>query len=81
MQRLDRQTAFGHVTDGRFKGGYITRHYGRPADGVHAVQMEMCWRCYMNEAAPYALDPHRVALLRPLLRDLLQTMLDWKPDA
>ena len=80
-QRLERQTAFGHVTDGRFKGGYITRHYGQPADGVHAVQLEMCWRCYMNETPPYTLDPHRVALLRPLLSDLLQTMLDWQPDA
>jgi N-formylglutamate deformylase len=41
---------YSHVLDGRFKGGYITRHYGRPADGVHAVQLEMCWRAYMDEA-------------------------------
>ncbi|HVK31221.1 MAG TPA: N-formylglutamate amidohydrolase, partial [Burkholderiaceae bacterium] len=38
-------TAHGHVVDGRFKGGYITRHYGRPAQGRHAVQMEMGWHC------------------------------------
>ena len=49
-----RSDASRHVVDGRFKGGYITRHYGRPDDGVHAVQLEMCWRCYMDEAPPYA---------------------------
>lgn len=38
------------VTDGRFKGGYITRHYGRPTERVHAVQMEMAFDTYMDEA-------------------------------
>ena len=33
--------AYTSVLNGRFKGGYITRHYGRPADGVHAVQLEL----------------------------------------
>ena len=50
LRRASRRSR--HVIDGRFKGGYITRHYGRPADGVHAVQLEMCWRCYMDEAPP-----------------------------
>ena len=38
-----------HVTDGRFKGGWITRHYGRPAEDVHALQMELACRGYMRE--------------------------------
>jgi N-formylglutamate deformylase len=48
-----RKTTTAMCVDGRFKGGHITRHYGRPADGVHAVQLEMCWRAYMDEAPPY----------------------------
>ena len=44
MAVLAAQTSFSHVTDGRFKGGYITRHYGRPGERVHAVQLEMGWR-------------------------------------
>lgn len=39
----------GHIVDGRFKGGWITRHYGRPADGVHAIQMELAMRGYLRE--------------------------------
>src|SRR3546814_15409668 len=39
----------GHVVNGRFKGGWTTRHYGRPDDGIHAVQMELAQRGYMTE--------------------------------
>ena len=80
MQVLAGQTAFSHVTDGRFKGGYITRQYGRPTDGVQAVQLEMCWSTYMAEDPPWVLAPDRVARVTPLLRALLQTMLGWQPD-
>ncbi len=78
---LDAQSTYTQVVDGRFKGGHITRHYGRPEQGIHAVQMEMCWHTYMAEAAPYKLDPARLADLLPLLKKLLQTTLDWRPDA
>ena len=81
MKVLEDQRRFTPVTDGRFKGGHITRHYGRPDSGVHAVQLEMCWSTYMQESAPYALDPARAAELAPTLRALVQTMLDWTPDA
>ncbi|WP_029002084.1 N-formylglutamate deformylase [Azohydromonas australica] len=77
---LDGQSAYSHVIDGRFKGGYITRHYGRPVEGVHAVQLEMCWRCYMAEDAPYRLDAARVAGIEPLLRRMLQLLTEWRPD-
>jgi formiminoglutamase len=40
-----------HVRDGRFKGGWTTRHYGRPTDGIHAIQMELAMRGYMAEPA------------------------------
>ncbi|OYQ40899.1 N-formylglutamate deformylase [Rhodoferax sp. TH121] len=76
---LQSQSDFTQVVDGRFKGGYITRHYGRPAENIHAIQLEMCWRCYMAEQPPYAIDPARAATLLPVLRALVQTMLDWRP--
>jgi N-formylglutamate deformylase len=76
---LQRQSTFSHVVDGRFKGGHITRHYGQPDHGVHAVQLEMCWKCYMAEQAPFAIDITRSARITPVLRALVQTMLDWRP--
>jgi N-formylglutamate deformylase len=79
MAVLDGQREFTHVTDGRFKGGSITRRYGRPAEGVHAVQMEMCWSTYMAEEPPFVVDPARAARLAPVLRALLEAMLAWRP--
>ena len=70
---------FSHVVDGRFKGGHITRHFGRPADGVHAVQLEMCWSTYMDEAPPWAWHPARAAGVAPLLQRLVRAMIDWRP--
>lgn len=80
MQVLAAQDRFSHVTDGRFKGGYITRQYGRPQQGIHAVQLEKCWRSYMDERTPSEWRPDIAAQLQPLLRTLLQTMLAWQPD-
>ncbi|GMV46110.1 MAG: hypothetical protein AMXMBFR66_15080 [Pseudomonadota bacterium] len=73
------QDAYSWVVDGRFKGGHITRHYGRPAERVHAVQLEMAWRTYMDEAPPYRWDEARAAAVTPLLGRLVQAMIDWKP--
>jgi N-formylglutamate deformylase len=78
---LESQDRFTHVVDGRFSGGHITRQYGRPAERIHAVQLEMCWSCYMEEAPPYAFDPGRAAGLVPVLRELLEAALSWSPDA
>jgi N-formylglutamate deformylase len=79
MDVLASQSAFSHVIDGRFKGGWITRHHGRPHDGVHAVQLEKCWSTYMPETMPFRPDPARLAVLQPLLKALLQTMLAFRP--
>ena len=76
---LAAQSRFSFVVDGRFKGGYITRQYGRPTQGVHAVQLEKSWRTYMDEAPPYRWDDARAAELTPLLRGLVQAMIDWRP--
>lgn len=58
------------VLDGRFKGGYTTRHYGVPASGVHALQLEIAQRAYMDEAS----GAYDEALASPL-RDTLRAML------
>jgi N-formylglutamate deformylase len=49
IERLCDAGEFSRVTNGRFKGGYTTRHYGRPQDGVHALQMELACRGYLRE--------------------------------
>jgi N-formylglutamate deformylase len=74
---LAAHTRHGHVVDGRFKGGYITRHYGRPAQGWHTVQMEMGWHCYMRP--PHEYDETLAAQVQPVLRGLVQAMLEWRP--
>lgn len=81
MHVLQKQTAYTQATDGRFKGGYITRRYGRPESGVHAVQLEMCWSTYMDEVPPFAIDAQRAARLKPVLRSLLEAALAWTPNA
>jgi N-formylglutamate deformylase len=73
------QSRFTQVVDGRFKGGHTTRHYGDPGREVHAIQLEMCWRCYLEESAPQAWNPERAEGVRPLLRELVVTMLAWRP--
>ena len=76
---FEQQRGYSHVVDGRFKGGHITREHGRPQDGVHAVQLEMAWRAYMDEAPPYAWHEAKAAAVQPLLQRLVQVLRDWRP--
>lgn len=69
--------ALDHVLDGRFKGGHITRHYGQPERGIHAVQMELVQSTYMDEAPPYAYAPDRAGITAAALRALLARALEW----
>jgi formiminoglutamase len=65
------------VLNGRFKGGWTTRHYGRPSDGVHAIQMELAQSTHLTaEAAPFAYDPEKAAPLRGTLKHILTTLAD-----
>jgi N-formylglutamate deformylase len=73
------QQDFSYVLNGRFKGGHITRHFGNPAGGVHAVQLEMCWRAYMDETPPCRWHPQQAAAVTPVLTRLVQTLLAWTP--
>ena len=62
---------FAAVLNGRFQGGFITRHYGDPAGRVHAVQLEIAQRVYMDEPAR-AYDVEKASRLRGTLRHLLE---------
>ncbi len=74
-------TPFSHIVDGRFKGGWITRSFGRPEAGVHAIQMELACRGYMRGDAPGPLRegewpaPYDEAYAAPM-RDALRRVLD-----
>lgn len=71
------QERYTIALNGRFKGGHITRHYGQPAHGVHAIQLEKCQCLYMNEAAPFDYRPDVAAQLQPLLRDMVKAAVNW----
>ncbi len=73
-------TPFTHVVNGRFKGGYITRHYGQPANHVHAIQLEQCWSTYMLEQAPFTYDATIAASVQPLMQAMMQAALDAARD-
>ena len=64
------------VANGRFKGGYITRHYGQPANHVHAVQLEMCQSLYMQEVTPYAYDAALAERIQPILHHMVTSALE-----
>jgi len=76
-------TNYSRVTNGRFKGGYITRHYGRPEAGVHALQMELACRGYMREKPgpvepgnwPPHYDEQHAAPMRETLQHVLRACL------
>jgi N-formylglutamate deformylase len=63
------------VLNGRFKGGYITRHYGQPGNAIHAVQLEMCQSLYMQEAPPFAYDAARASAIAPVLKHMMERAL------
>jgi N-formylglutamate amidohydrolase len=70
---------YDSVVNGRFKGGHITRHHGRPQENIHAVQLELAQRHYMQETAPFEYRPERAEQLQGVLRQVVQTMLEWRP--
>ena len=82
VQAACNDCGFTQVTDGRFKGGWTTRHYGQPARGVHAIQMELACRGYLDEPDtpdpgnwPVAFDAQRAVPLQNVLRQVLRACL------
>jgi N-formylglutamate deformylase len=84
LERRAEQSGLSWVSNGRFKGGWTTRHYGQPEQGVHAIQMELACRGYMLEPAapselnwPAPYEPQRAAALKAVLNDMLQRSLEF----
>ena len=72
-----RATGYTSVLNGRFKGGWTTRHYGQPDKKQHAIQMELAQSTYLTaEAAPWTFDPAKAARLRPHLSHILKTLAE-----
>lgn len=69
------------VLNGRFKGGWTTRHYGRPDQNVHAIQMELAQNLYLAaETAPWRYDTAKAGPLRDVLRGILSSLAEWRPE-
>ena len=75
LQLAQSRPGYTAVLNGRFKGGYITRHFGQAQQGIHAIQLEMTQRTYMQESIPFAYDPARAALVQPVLEAMLASAL------
>jgi len=68
-------SGYSAVLNGRFKGGHITRHYGKPEQDIHAVQLELAEATYMQEQHPYDFDEALANGVRPALRRFIELML------
>ena len=69
------ESDYSSVVNGRFKGGFITRHYGVPETGTHALQLELAQRCYMDETT-LAFDQNKARKLRDTLQAMLLTYVE-----
>ncbi|MBN8181343.1 N-formylglutamate deformylase [Roseibium aggregatum] len=77
------QAAEGYtsILNGRFKGGWTTRHYGRPAEGFHAIQMELAQKTHLaTEDTPFAYDEAKADRLRTYLKDILSALENLAPS-
>lgn len=71
---------YSTIVNGRFRGGWTTRHYGRPAEGFHAIQMELAQSTYLTqEAAPWLLDAVTAARVRHHLTHILAALAALAP--
>ncbi len=71
---LDAQRDYSYVLNGRFKGGYITRHYGKPSQGVDAIQLELVQLNYMNEET-FEYNETHAQKLQTVIKKLLEAAL------
>ena len=74
---LSEQNAFSVAINGRFKGGYITRHYGKPSQGVHAIQLELSQAIYMEETLPLRWRDDSARHVCGIITRYVTAVLDW----
>lgn len=79
QQRCEAARGYSSILNGRFLGGWTTRHYGHPAQGVHAIQMELAQASYCEEVPPWTYDRIRADRLREHLRHILTDLISWRP--
>lgn len=77
---LEKYADYTVAYNGRFKGGYITRHYGNPAGNIHAVQLEIAQINYMSEYPDFTYDAARAGRLQQVLAEMVRSLLQWRPD-
>jgi N-formylglutamate deformylase len=77
MNVLSASERYSATLNGRFKGGYITRTYGNPAENIHAIQLELTQATYMDEDPPYRFRPDLTAQVRPSLERLMSVIVEW----
>jgi formiminoglutamase len=85
VEKICAASSFSHVVNARFRGGWITRHYGKPEEEIHALQMELAMRGYLHEPKdsfnehnwPAPLEDAHAATLRVALRDILDSCLKF----
>jgi N-formylglutamate deformylase len=78
MEIASAAAGYTSVLNGRFKGGYITRTYGKPTDGVDAVQLELSEITYMDEPHPFGYRKDRAGKVQPHLRSMLDAFLAFR---
>lgn len=82
LEICEKAEGYSCILNGRFKGGWTTRRYGRPAEGLHAIQMELAQSTHLkSEAPPFACSEEEAARLRPVLADILHRLADLALNA
>jgi formiminoglutamase len=80
VARIAETSGRSWVLNGRFRGGWTTRHYGRPQEGCHAIQMELAQSAYGRETNDgLAFSAAGIARIRPILRSMLDAIVDLAP--
>lgn len=81
VEICSRAKDYSSTLNGRFKGGWTVRHYGKPQQGVHAIQMELAQNTYLEvEKPPWTYCPTKSDHLRIYLKNILAELNDWRPS-
>lgn len=75
-------SAYSQITNGRFKGGYITRSFGQPEKGLHAIQLELSQATYLKDQTEngYHLDSEKLNTIKLLLNTLINSLINNEPN-